>query len=149
MSLRRSFGCWRLAIYKDAAHDGAEKGVPCGTLDLVLMGFQGLRPWLISGVRSGPSGCLARRVVEREGLIKFLTVRNLTLWERCARPLGGMQEGRRKNAECRSRKVFCGPGRRTAQRSVRTMRNDVGQTCSATGGTSRRWKPLAPAGGDA
>jgi len=53
MSLRRSFGCWRLAIYKDAAHDGAEKGVPGGTQAMIGMAFQGRCPWLISGAPTG------------------------------------------------------------------------------------------------
>jgi len=41
------------------------------------------------------------------------------------------------------------PQERTARRAVRAMRNDLCQTRSDGGGTSRGRKPLAPAGGDA
>ncbi len=54
--------------------------VICGTWEMIGMAFQRRGAWLISGVPAGRFGWpWLDRVVAAEGVIKFLTVRNLVL----------------------------------------------------------------------
>jgi hypothetical protein len=73
MSLLRSFSFWRAGIYKDAAPLGL-----AGTQQVIAVVSQGRCRWLTSGVPAGRLEGWLDWIVEREGVIKSLTVRNLT-----------------------------------------------------------------------